>query len=49
MILHAGDIYDPACLDWLEKVAPTLACEGNGDFFYLAAKPIVVGFEGQGA
>ncbi|MFL2640340.1 MAG: metallophosphoesterase family protein [Dehalococcoidia bacterium] len=33
MILHAGDIYDPACLDWLEKVAPTLACEGNGDFF----------------
>ena len=33
MILHAGDIYDPECLDWLEKVAPTLACEGNGDFF----------------
>lgn len=33
MILHAGDIYDPACLDWLETVAPTYACEGNGDFF----------------
>ena len=33
LILHAGDIYDPACLDWLEKAAPVLACEGNGDFF----------------
>ena len=33
MIMHAGDIYDPACLDWLERVAPVYACEGNGDFF----------------
>jgi putative phosphoesterase len=33
MVLHAGDIYDPSCLDWLERVAPVYACEGNGDFF----------------
>ncbi|MBI4329008.1 MAG: metallophosphoesterase family protein [Chloroflexi bacterium] len=31
MILHAGDIYDPSCLDALERVAPVYACEGNGD------------------
>ena len=33
MIMHAGDIYDPVCLDWLERVAPVRSCEGNGDFF----------------
>lgn len=33
MILHAGDIYDTSCLDWLEQIAPTLAARGNGDFF----------------
>ncbi len=33
MILHAGDIYDPVCLDWLERLAPVFSCEGNGDFF----------------
>ncbi len=32
LILHAGDIYNPSCLDWLERIAPVIACEGNGDF-----------------
>ncbi len=27
MILHAGDIYLPSCLDWLEKIAPVCAVE----------------------
>lgn len=26
-ILHAGDIYIPACLDWLEEIAPVYAVE----------------------
>jgi len=32
LILHAGDIYDPSCLDSLERIAPVLACEGNGEY-----------------
>ena len=27
LILHAGDIYVPSCLDWLEKIAPVYAVE----------------------
>ena len=27
LILHAGDIYSSACLDWLEQIAPILAVE----------------------
>lgn len=27
MILHAGDIYNPECLDWLEQIAPVIAVE----------------------
>lgn len=27
MILHAGDIYIPATLDWLEQIAPVVAVE----------------------
>ena len=27
LILHAGDIYSSACLDWLEEIAPVLAVE----------------------
>ncbi len=27
VILHAGDIYVPSCLDWLEKIAPVYAVE----------------------
>ncbi len=27
LILHAGDIYSSACLDWLERIAPVLAVE----------------------
>ena len=30
-ILHAGDIYDLAVLDELQKIAPTYAARGNGD------------------
>ncbi len=31
VILHAGDIYVPACLDWLEKLAPVDAVELEAD------------------
>ena len=31
LILHAGDIYVPACLDWLEAIAPVYAVEMWGD------------------
>ncbi len=31
LILHAGDIYQPAVLDELETIAPVLAALGNGD------------------
>lgn len=27
LIFHAGDIYSPACLDWLERIAPVIAVE----------------------
>ena len=27
VIIHAGDIYVPACLDWLEEIAPVYAVE----------------------
>ena len=32
LIIHAGDIYTPAVLDALEKIAPVLAVSGNGDW-----------------
>lgn len=32
LILHAGDIYESSCLDWLETIAPVVPCEGNGDY-----------------
>jgi predicted phosphodiesterase len=28
LILHAGDIYSSACLDWLELIAPVVAIRG---------------------
>ena len=31
LILHAGDIYQPAVLDELDRIAPVLAARGNGD------------------
>ena len=31
VILHAGDIYQPVCLDWLEKIAPVYAVELGAD------------------
>jgi putative phosphoesterase len=27
LILHAGDIYNAECLDWLERIAPVIAVE----------------------
>ena len=34
VIIHAGDIYQPSCLDWLEKIAPVYAVElGAGAHF----------------
>jgi hypothetical protein len=27
VIIHAGDIYQPSCLDWPEKIAPVYAVE----------------------
>lgn len=31
LILHAGDIYHLACLDWLEEIAPVYAVELESD------------------
>ncbi len=31
LILHAGDIYLPSCLDWLEEIAPVYAVELGAD------------------
>jgi len=31
LILHAGDIYDPAVLDDLERIAPVLVARGDDD------------------
>jgi len=31
LILHAGDVYDPAALDELERIAPVLAARGDDD------------------
>ena len=31
VIIHAGDIYLPSCLDWLEKIAPVYAVELGAD------------------
>lgn len=31
LILHAGDLHVLSVLDWLQEIAPVLACRGNGD------------------
>ncbi len=31
VILHAGDVYIPSCLDWLETIAPVYAVELGAD------------------
>jgi len=31
LILHAGDLHSLDVLNWLEEIAPVLACRGNGD------------------
>lgn len=31
LILHAGDLHCLEVLNWLEEIAPVLACRGNGD------------------
>mgnify|MGYP002022271410 FL=1 len=34
LILHAGDIYVPSCLDWLESVAPVRAVEISAAIYF---------------
>ena len=34
VISHAGDIYVPSCLDWLETIAPVYAVEMDGEFHF---------------
>ena len=41
VILHAGDIYLPSCLDWLEEIAPVYAVEMEADAHF-AEDPRVV-------
>ena len=31
LIMHGGDIVHPVVLDWLEEIAPVIACRGNND------------------
>ncbi|MEX2447019.1 MAG: metallophosphoesterase family protein [Dehalococcoidia bacterium] len=31
LIMHGGDIVHPMVLDWLDEIAPTIACRGNND------------------
>jgi putative phosphoesterase len=32
MIMHGGDLMIPDVIDWLEKIAPVMAVQGNGDY-----------------
>ena len=32
LILHAGDLITTGVVDWLERIAPTYAAEGNHDY-----------------
>jgi uncharacterized protein len=32
LIMHGGDLLVTDVLDWLEKIAPVMAVEGNGDY-----------------
>ncbi|WP_335755360.1 metallophosphoesterase [Thermococcus profundus] len=41
LILHAGDVTDPAVLEELEKMAPTLAVRGNVDKLTLPEEKVV--------
>ena len=52
VILHAGDIYGPSCLDWLEKIAPVYAVEMEADAQFnkdsrVVNKTRVLRFEGH--
>ena len=52
VILHAGDIYVPSCLDWLEKIAPVYAVEMEADAQFnedprVGNKTRVLRFEGH--
>lgn len=52
VILHAGDIYQPSCLDWLEKIAPVYAVELGADAHFsgdsrVVDKTRVLNFEGH--
>ena len=41
LILHAGDIYLPSCLDWLERIAPVYAVEMEADAHFKADSRVV--------
>ena len=52
LILHAGDIYTPVCLDWLETIAPVYAVEMWADAHFkedprVVNKTRVLNFEGH--
>ena len=52
-IIHAGDIYIPSCLDWLESIAPVYAVEMWADQHFqndprVVNKRRVVEMEGLG-
>lgn len=40
-IIHAGDIYVPSCLDWLEEIAPVFAVELGADAHFKADPRVV--------
>ena len=41
VIIHAGDIYSPACLDWLEEIAPVFAVELGADAHFKEDQRVV--------
>ncbi len=52
LILHAGDIYLPSCLDWLEEIAPVYAVEMEAEAHFsedsrVVNKTRVLHFEGH--
>lgn len=49
LILHGGDIVHSMVLDWLDEIAPTLACRGNNDYGFddrRMSDNVVLEFEG---
>lgn len=48
LILHTGDVTDPAVLDWLDQFAPVLCALGNHDAFEDARASEIVFLEREG-